>query len=58
MDYQNALNDLLAGKISELVVEPQDFMAFQQIWTNLEARKEIVGTAQQNGKIIYRRVNK
>jgi len=52
-DYQHLLDQLRAGEIDELTVQPQDFMAFRAVWTNYPARKEIVGSAKRHGEIIY-----
>lgn len=54
-DYRQQLQDLLNGKIDELTVQANDFMAFRKAWQVLPQRKEISGTAKRNGTIIYRR---
>lgn len=52
--FEEQLNALKAGEISELVVEPKDFTTFREIWKNLPDRMTIVGEAGLNGRIIYR----
>lgn len=51
--YQQALNDLLSGQVSELVIAPEEFNEFRKVWEQLPQRKEIVGSAQRNGTVIY-----
>ncbi|KRO16702.1 hypothetical protein [Lacticaseibacillus saniviri] len=53
-DYAALLDQLRDGSIDSLEVQPEEFMAFRAVWTNYAARKEIVGTAQRSGVIIYR----
>lgn len=52
-NYQEQINDLMAGKIKQISVPPAEFMAFRRVWLDLPQRKEIVGVAQRNGTIIY-----
>lgn len=51
--YQQALADLMSGKVSELVIRPEEFNDFRRAWDQLPQRKEIVGNAQRNGTVIY-----
>lgn len=53
-DYNQQLQALLAGQIDELTVQAKDFMVFRKAWQELPQRKEISGTAERNGTIIYR----
>ncbi|GAF40437.1 hypothetical protein FC83_GL000771 [Agrilactobacillus composti DSM 18527 = JCM 14202] len=53
-DYQQLLDQLAAGEIAEIKIEPKDFFAFRQVWQNHPQRKEIVGIAQRNGNVLYR----
>jgi hypothetical protein len=52
--FEEQINALLEGRITELIVDPQDFPAFREIWKNLPDRMSIVGEAGLNGRIIYR----
>lgn len=52
-DYQDLLEQLVAGKIAELVIEQKEFMEFQPILMNFNQRKNIVGSAKRGGGIIY-----
>ena len=54
VDYKEKLDDLIAGKIDEIVVPGAEFDAFHPVWQELPQRKEIVGNAQRNGTVIYR----
>ncbi|MFD1465997.1 hypothetical protein ACFQ4L_07970 [Lapidilactobacillus mulanensis] len=54
VDYQEKLNELMAGKVAEVTVSAADFDAFHRVWQDLPQRKEIVGNAQRNGTVIYR----
>lgn len=51
--YQQDLADLLSGKVSELVIAPEEFNDFRRAWEQLPQRKEIIGNAQRNGTVIY-----
>lgn len=52
-DYVQMMDDLRAGKITEIKIEPETFAAFREAWTNYPARKEIVGQAERGGTILY-----
>ncbi|WP_461213003.1 hypothetical protein [Lacticaseibacillus sp. GG6-2] len=52
-DYTQLMDQLRAGEIDQIAIDPSTFNAFRTAWTNYPARKEIVGTAQREGKIIY-----
>lgn len=52
-DYQQALQQLVAGEISEITIKPENFFAFRKVWTDFPQRNEIVGTAQRGGTIVY-----
>ncbi|MFD1429429.1 MULTISPECIES: hypothetical protein [Lacticaseibacillus] len=52
-DYTSLMDDLRAGKLEVLEIDPEHFNDFRQAWTNYPARKEIVGDAQRGGKINY-----
>ncbi|WP_040534516.1 hypothetical protein [Schleiferilactobacillus shenzhenensis] len=53
-DYQQALEQLVAGKIDEITIKPENFFAFRAVWTDFPQRNEIVGTAERGGTITYR----
>lgn len=53
-DYLNLLDQLRDGTISELVVTPDEFMAFQPVLMDFPDRKLIIGEAGREGKVIYR----
>lgn len=52
-DYVQMMDDLRAGKISEIKIVPDTFAAFREAWTNYPGRKEIVGQAKRGGTILY-----
>ncbi|MCI1893990.1 MAG: hypothetical protein LKJ29_07325 [Lactobacillus sp.] len=52
-DYVQMMDDLRAGKLDEIEITPETFLAFRSAWTNYPARKEIVGSAKREGIIIY-----
>ncbi|MFD1393702.1 hypothetical protein ACFQ3L_09010 [Lacticaseibacillus jixianensis] len=52
-DYTKMMDDLRAGKIAEIKIEPATFAAFRTAWTNYPSRKEIVGQAKRGGTILY-----
>jgi len=52
-NYQDLLEQLATGKITELIVEQNEFMEFQPILMNFNQRKNIVGSANRGGKIVY-----
>lgn len=52
--FEEQINALKEGSISELVLEPKDFTVFREVWKNLPDRMSIVGEAGLNGRIIYR----
>ncbi|MFK4565934.1 hypothetical protein [Enterococcus sp. UD-01] len=54
INYEEQLKALKEGTLPELVVDPQNFMAFREVWKNLPDRMSIVGEAGLNGRIIYR----
>lgn len=52
--FEEQINALKEGTISELVIEPQNFTAFREVWKKLPDRMSFVGEAGLNGRIIYR----
>ncbi|WP_093626156.1 hypothetical protein [Limosilactobacillus gorillae] len=53
-DFERQLADLHDGKVDELIVEPDTFMAFQRAYQESSFRSQIVGKANRGGKIHYR----
>ena len=53
VDYTALMDQLRAGEIGEIKIDPTTFAAFRSAWTNYPARKEIVGTARREGVILY-----
>lgn len=51
--FEQQIKELKAGEISELIIEPKDFMLFREVWKELPERASIVGEAGLNGRIIY-----
>ncbi|KRL55093.1 hypothetical protein FC70_GL000689 [Paucilactobacillus oligofermentans DSM 15707 = LMG 22743] len=55
-DYNQLLEQLRAGEITELSIEASEFLEFQSIFHAYEYRKRIKGQAMRGGQIIYRMV--
>ena len=53
-DFLAEMNALLNHEKDEIIVEKTEFLDFQKVWVNYNHRKEIVGFAQRNGRVIYR----
>lgn len=53
MDYENLLNQLRQGELSEFVVEAKDFKAFYEVWRNYPYQNAIRGVADRGGVITY-----
>lgn len=53
MDFSSLLQDLIAGKIQEIEVNEGDFFTFNQAWLACPQHKQIIGTAQRDGKVDY-----
>ncbi len=56
-DYVDLMDKLRAGEIDEIRISADTFMAFRDAWTNYPERKEIVGTAERGGGIVYHYVS-
>lgn len=54
-DYQQVLDELVAGKRQEYEVTPVDAFEFQRQLRTYEKRQDITGRALRGGTIIYRR---
>ncbi|MDH6363632.1 hypothetical protein M2139_000749 [Enterococcus sp. PF1-24] len=52
--YEKEIAALRNGESSELVVERADFMLFREVWMTQADKKNFVGEAQFNGRIVYR----
>ncbi|GEK28298.1 hypothetical protein [Furfurilactobacillus siliginis] len=52
-DYGQKLQDMHDGKLAELTVKPDQFMAFQQALIKVTYRQRIVGMADRGGVITY-----
>ena len=52
--FEEKIQQLKDGTISEIVVEKNEFNQFREVWKDLPDRTKIVGEAGLNGKIIYR----
>lgn len=55
--FEEKIQQLREGKLSEIVIEQSDFSVFRETWKATEDREKIIGEAGLNGKIIYRFVN-
>ncbi|MBP1041477.1 hypothetical protein I6N95_10710 [Vagococcus sp. BWB3-3] len=52
--YEEQLKQLVLGDLQEVIVEQADFLVFREAWLAHPQRKEIVGEAGLNGRIVYR----
>lgn len=52
-NFEQDLAALVEGSISEIEVAPSDFLTFRNAWAKRPDSKEIIGTAQRDGKVIY-----
>ncbi|WP_268912716.1 hypothetical protein [Lentilactobacillus sp. SPB1-3] len=52
-EFTDQLQKLRSGEVSEIKVEPADFMNFQEAFMDFEARKRVIGTAQKGGTVVY-----
>lgn len=53
IDYQAQLDQLHAGKVKELIIKPEQFMDFQDVFQSYQYRSQIEGDAKHGGKIHY-----
>lgn len=53
IDYQVQLDQLHAGKIKELIIKPEQFMDFQNVFQSYQYRSQIEGDAKHGGEIHY-----
>lgn len=49
-DFEQALTRLATGELTELVVQPADFMAFQQAYRESDLRTRIIGQARRGAR--------
>ncbi|GAY74380.1 hypothetical protein [Lentilactobacillus kosonis] len=52
-EFTDQLQKLRSGEISEIKVQPTEFMDFQEAFMDFEARKRVIGTAQKGGIVVY-----
>ncbi|WP_395319109.1 hypothetical protein [Fructilactobacillus frigidiflavus] len=52
-DYTALLNQLRDGEIKEFTIKPAEFFLFQQAFMDYETRKRIIGTAGDQGIVVY-----
>lgn len=52
-DFEQQLDDLRTGKISQFEIGPDNFQAFQRVYHAYPYRTQIEGQAHIGGKIIY-----
>lgn len=55
-DYQAALDALYNEETDQLVIKPEEFMAFRQVFESYPNRSAIVGNAQHGGIIYYHKI--
>lgn len=53
-DFKDEIDNLVAGNISEITVEQDEFLAFREAWLKHPEKSSIMGEAGLNGRIIYR----
>lgn len=54
-DFLAEMDALINNEQTEIEVAQSEFLDFQKVWVNYDHRKEIVGEAQRNGAVIYRK---
>ena len=52
-DYPAQLDQLHAGKVKELIIKPEQFMDFQDVFQSYQYRSQIEGDAKHGGEIHY-----
>ncbi|WP_295732083.1 hypothetical protein [uncultured Limosilactobacillus sp.] len=57
-DYQAKLEELHSGTIKELVIKPEEFMDFQNVFQTYQYRSQIEGDAKHGGEIHYHLIEK
>ncbi|KRL37139.1 hypothetical protein [Liquorilactobacillus uvarum] len=57
-NYQELLEQLMNGQIESFEITPKEFMDFQDIFMDFQHRKNVVGSAQRGGNVIYKREDK
>jgi|GEM_PF-663172 len=53
MDYEQLLNQLRNGELSEFVLEAKDFKVFYEVWRNYPYQNAIRGIADRGGTVTY-----
>lgn len=54
--YTEKIEQLRQGTLAEIVVEREELLIFREAWRVQEDKRQIVGEAGLNGRIIYRYV--
>lgn len=54
--YTEKIEQLRQGTLGEIVVEREELLIFREAWRVQEDKRQIVGEAGLNGRIIYRYV--
>lgn len=57
-DYAEQLEQLHSGQVDEIVIHPDQFMAFQQAFQKYPYRSQIEGDAKHGGEIHYHLIQK
>ncbi|MDR2832734.1 MAG: hypothetical protein LBV67_03355 [Streptococcaceae bacterium] len=52
-DFNIEINELIIGKIKEIKVNKEEFMAFRQSWLISDEKENIIGKAEFGGNIVY-----
>ncbi|MDF7627029.1 hypothetical protein OZX65_05290 [Leuconostocaceae bacterium ESL0723] len=55
MDYLAALNQLRAGEIEQIEINPETFPEFQKAWSQFSYQNTVYGVAQPGGRVVYYR---
>ena len=53
--YEEKIEQLVTGEITELIVEKEDFLLFREVWLTHPEKNNIIGEAGLSGKVIYRK---
>ncbi|MGO2084096.1 hypothetical protein [Vagococcus sp.] len=54
INYQELVEQLVAGEIEEIIVEKENFFSFREVWLVQDEKERIVGEAGLEGRIVYR----
>lgn len=53
-DFKVEIDKLVSGDLTEIHIEPTDFLAFRDAWLDHPEKKRIIGEAQHKGHVVYR----